>query len=108
MDVKPTTSNPQLTPSLSTNYPQRVLVSGLSSQTTEKSLKSALSILGVVESVDLIPENGNAMVVFATPWDAQLACTTRFFQVDSKQVLLSPYKSSNKVHKWIRPSVMNL
>lgn len=54
--------------------------------------------------VEIFPSYGNALVVFETPEEAKIACTTRFFVVNSKQVLLSPYKPTKEAHKWTRPS----
>ena len=74
----------------------KIFIGGISAQSTEESIKSALSELGPVKLVSLVPERGFAVAVFENSVAVQMAISRHYFVVDGKQVELLPYEPDKK------------
>ena len=76
---------------------EKVYIGGISAESTEESMKSALSYFGPVMKVNLVPEHKFGVVVFEHPKGAQKAISRHWYIVDGKQVELLPYKPQKKI-----------
>ncbi|KAH9285799.1 Heterogeneous nuclear ribonucleoprotein 87F [Echinococcus granulosus] len=75
---------------------QKVFIGGISTESTIATVRSALSRLGPIEKIEMVPQQGFAIVVFKEPETAKLAISTRWYTVDGKRVEMLPYVPDKK------------
>ncbi|KAL5970708.1 DAZ-associated protein 1 [Taenia solium] len=89
---------------------EKVFVGGISANMTKASLQSALSQLGPVTKLDMVPQRGFGIVVFTDPQTAELAIVRHWLDVDGKRVELLPFVPDKEarnalVRSGLKPSV---
>ncbi|KAL5107029.1 DAZ-associated protein 1 [Taenia crassiceps] len=82
---KSTTPSPQLWEQ------EKVYISGISTNMTKASLQFALSQLGPIKKLDMVPQRGFGVVVFTDSQTTESAIAKHWLNVDSKRVELLPF-----------------
>lgn len=70
---------------------EKVYIGGISANTTKASLQSALSQLGPVAKLDMVPQRGFGVVTFTDSQTVDLAIARHWLNVDGKRVELLPF-----------------